>query len=343
MAQSPYRARVLQLSAELDALRNAPAEPMFSEEEIRARKEKQARDEQLAVLAKLSGDKPLQAVGGALLPEALKASAPRYTEHGEFQPLSGKLSVFPEYTQRVKEGRVATDLGRAEMGEAADLARQDAARLQREAAAPLRAAQEDLARANAARARAAAEAAARKGAEGKPLQGPMLKEMIQLGKDVDAMANVKKTFSEKFAGETSRGFTAIGKAQDVIASAVPGLAPDEWIKNRDAWADLQRLKEIKERHAAFGATLTANEKVSWDAVTPPRGATKEQLKDWFDKQDALISRSIQHTAGAAAAAGGHKGQIEELTRGLWKAPKSEALSEAEQEELKALEAQFGGR
>ena len=328
MADSQYRARVLKLSAELDAIRNADVPPMFSEEEARMRLAKQQKDEQLAVLAKLSGDKPLQAVGGTLLPEALKAAAPRYTEHGEFQPMTGKHTVFPEYAQRVKEGRASVDLGRAEMAEAADLSRQDAARL--------------LAEARAAAQKERLDAAAARRAD-KPLSGPMLKEIIQLGKDVDAMTTVKENFENNFDYETSRGTSFVGKAQDAMASEIPGLAPDQWVKNRNAWADLQRLKEIKERHAAFGATLTANEKASWDAVTPPRGSSKGQLKDWFDKQDGLIARAIQHTAGAAASAGGHKGQIEELTRGVWKAPKSGALTKEEQEELKALEAQFGGR
>jgi len=325
MPETPYSAKILELTAKLAGLNDTPMPAMFSEDELEKRRQKQARDEQLAVLAKLSGDKPLAAVGATLLPEALKASAPRYTEHGEFQPLSGDLRVFPEYGRRREEERLNRDLTRADAGEAAFLSRQQLAEEQRAALKPYR-------DATAALAKQKADIKAAAAAEGNTLKGQIYKDFKRIGEDIDSLSTIKEGFSKKFTTGTSRGFTMVGELQDAAARAAPGFVSDEWVKNREAWADLQRLKEMKSRYELFGATLTGNEKTSWQSVTPPRGSTKAQLEEWIAGQEAFIQKAVKHSADAAAAGGWNKRQIEEHTRGLWRAP----LTAAEQLELNDL-------
>lgn len=338
MAETPYTPRILELSARLAALRDAPTPEMFTPEEIEARKAKQARDEALAMLAKLSGDKPLQSVGTALLPEALKAAAPRYTEHGEFEPLSGRHRIFPEYTRRVQETRLQNELNQTEMKDLAAQQAAAAAKQREEAMKPYKDAAAALQQARADDLRRKAAEEARKRAEGKPLQGKALTDMTKLGKDVDDLAEVRSQFAKNFNFDSSLGISKVGAAQDWAASNFPELVRKDWAQNRLAWGTLQRLKEIKDRHENFGATLTENEKRSWDQVTPPRGAGKAKIDEWLDQQEKLLVRAIQHSAAAAAAAGGHKKQIETLTRGLWKAPVTEAPPPAE--ELPTSDADF---
>ena len=339
---NPYTAETTRLTAALEALQARDAPAMFSDAEIELRRAKQSKAEQLAVLAKLSGDKALGTVGTSLLPEALKMSAPRYVEHGEYDPLSGNLNVFPEYTRRVAEERLARQVSASEnRGLAFDATRQreviaqearaEAARLEREARterdrvqreylAPYKDATSRLQKSteelNAQRLleRKAAESA------GKTLTGQIYKDMRKLGEDVDTMTSIRDSFAKNFDADTSYGMSSVGQAQDWAARQMPGLVSDTWVRNSKAWADLQRLKEMKSRHELFGATLTGNEKGSWDAVTPPRGSTKEQLLDWFTKQDQLIARAIQSEASAAVKGGYSKKQIEEYTRGGYKAP-----------------------
>lgn len=339
---NPYTAETTRLTAALEALQARDAPAMFSDAEIELRRAKQSKAEQLAVLAKLSGDKALGTVGTSLLPEALKMSAPRYVEHGEYDPLSGNLNVFPEYTRRVAEERLARQVSASEnRGLAFDATRQreaiaqearaEAARLEREARterdrvqreylAPYKDATSRLQKSteelNTQRfqERRAAESA------GKTLTGQIYKDMRKLGEDVDTMAAIRDSFAKNFDADTSYGMSSVGQAQDWAARQMPGLVSDTWVRNSKAWADLQRLKEMKSRHELFGATLTGNEKGSWDAVTPPRGSTKEQLLDWFTKQDQLIARAIQSEASAAVKGGYSKKQIEEYTRGGYKAP-----------------------
>jgi len=336
VAETPYAAKILQLSAELAALQNEDTPPMFSEEEIARRKAKQLKDEQLAVLAKLSGNKELMTVGSTLLPNALKAADVRYTEHGEFDPLSGRHSIFPEYTKRVKEERLSRQLQGFELR---DQAAQNMAPY-RQATSDLQSERQRLVEAQRLLAEQKLLDAQRKASEGKTLTGQVYKDMKKLGDDAQNLDKVKSNFEKNFLAETSRGVSGLGTVQDTLAAAVPGLAPDQWVKNRAAWADLQRLKEMKARYELFGATLTGNEKTSWQSVTPPRGGTKEQLQGWIDEQDALLRAAIKKSADAAAAGGWNKKQIEEYTNGVWKASGDGELTPKEQQELEELRARF---
>lgn len=340
--QSPYAPRILQLSTALQSSQDAPLEPMFTPEEIRARKAKQLREEQLAVLAKLSGNKELETVGATLLPDALKMAAPRYTEHGEFDPLSGQHTVFPEYTRRVKEQRLEQQLQTTMLKDQSAQQHQQLLNQQQEYMRPYRDATLELQQQRLELARQRLLDAQNKAAQGKPLTGQVYKDVKKLGDDVQNLDQIKEGFDKNFSAATSQGVSSLGGLQDTLAAAVPGLAPDQWVKNRSAWADLQRLKEMKQRYDLFGATLTGNEKTSWQSVTPPRGATQEQLGDWMREQDFLLRKAIGRHAEAAAAGGWNKKQIEEYTNGVWRAPVAPAgdLSPQEQQELDALRARF---
>jgi hypothetical protein len=305
--------------------------------------EKRRRDEELAILGKLSGDKALTAVSQPLLTQALAASQPRYTEHGVYDPKEGKLRVFPEYQRRLDETRLQGELGRAESAQAAFTGRAEEAerarvfreseaektRLARETLqaqqqaflAPYKDATARLQDATRNLTDLRARIKAQEEGRGKALTGQPYKDMKKAGEDLDALDLIEKKVTKDFAGGTSQGVTWLGKTQDAIASAVPGFAPDQWVKNRDSWAILQRLQEMKARYALFGATLTGNEKSSWEAVTPPRGLNNEQLKGWFDEQKGLIHRAIANNAESLAQGGFNKEQLETFTRGLYKAPK----------------------
>lgn len=331
---SPYAPQILELSAQLRAMQDTPTEDMFTPEEIRKRKAKQLREEQLAVLAKLSGDKELGAVGSTLLPNALRAKDVRYTEHGEFDPLEGKHTIFPEYTRRIKEERLARQLQSMELK---DQQLQGMAPY-RQATADLQTTRQSLVEAQTDLARQKLLDAQRKSSDGKTLVGQVYKDVKKLGDDAQALDTVKRNFEKNFVASTSKGVSGLGSLQDTLAAAIPGLAPDQWVKNRSAWADLQRLKEMKARYELFGATLTGNELSSWQSVTPPRGGTQEDLVTWFGEQDRLIRSAIRKGADAAAAGGWNKKQIEEYTNGVWKAPSSGELTAEEQQELEALRA-----
>lgn len=328
MADTAYTPKILELSAKLAALQDSPVGEMYTPEEVAARQAANKRNEMLSVAALLSGDKVLQHVGNSQLTETLRRMVPRYTEHGEFDPEKGSLKVFPEYTRRMQVERMEKEKASLEARDAAAQEAAARAQAQRDFLEPYKDAARNLQTITAQMKQQKMQDEQRKALEGKPLQGKLLSEMTSLGKDVDSWREVEKQLTTVFNPKTSKGVSMYGGVQDAIASAVPAFAPDQWVNNRAAWGSLQRLKEIKDRHANFGATLTPAEKASWDQVTPPRGATAEQLNTWMDQQRGLILRAVQATANAAAAAGGHKKQIEELSRGIYKAPEIPAATPA---------------
>ncbi len=344
---NPYSPRVLKLAAALKDVQQTPVAPMFSEQELEERRRKQAFDEQMAVLAKLSGDKPLQTVGATLLPEALKAAAPRITEHGEFHPLSGEHRVFPEYGRRLNEERLARELASTEAREAQAEAQWQAQRqasADRKALAAERQAFEKPYKDEAQRiARERLGLLKAKGKVERPVTGQMYKDLLKAGEDIQNLNIVMEGFEKGgFDFDAARGISMVGEFQDMFAKEFPRLAPDAWTKNRAVWANLQRLNEMKDRYDLFGATLTGNEKTSWEKVTPPRGTDGPELKKFFETRIRQLNEAARWTADQAAKAGFNKAQISALTRGAW-TPPEEPLTEAERRELEELERELGKR
>lgn len=115
---SPYAARIAALMEEEKGLEAAPRQPMFSPEQIAQRQAENQRNRQLGMLGELSGDKPLMGVGSQVLKQAMGEQQRKITEHGEYDPLTGELSVFPEYTKRTKQQKLDRDLSRLNEQEA---------------------------------------------------------------------------------------------------------------------------------------------------------------------------------------------------------------------------------
>jgi len=103
---SPYAARLAALAAQDAALRETPETPMFTPEQIAERTAANSRQQQIGILGQLSGNQQLGKVGGEVLAQALAEHKKRYTEHGEYDPLSGKLTVFPEVKRTQDQSRI---------------------------------------------------------------------------------------------------------------------------------------------------------------------------------------------------------------------------------------------
>lgn len=110
--KSPYAARIAALSQERNALADAELPEMFTPEEKAARQRINSRQLQMAILGQLTGDKVLGNVGEPLLKGALAERTRRITEHGEYNPLTGDLKVFPEYMRRIKQERLDREQAR---------------------------------------------------------------------------------------------------------------------------------------------------------------------------------------------------------------------------------------
>lgn len=109
---SPYAARIAALTKQQEDLEASPVGPMFSPEEQERRKTENARNYQLGVLAQLSNDKTIQGVGQPVLKQAMAERQRRVTDHGEYDPMTGQLKMFPEYTRQRTSERLAREQAR---------------------------------------------------------------------------------------------------------------------------------------------------------------------------------------------------------------------------------------
>lgn len=320
---NPYTARVLRETLALEELEKQPPPEMFTPDEraIRQAQFEQQRREGMALA--MSGDKPTEAVGGSLLQEAIRAARPHYTAQGEYDPVAGRLRMYPEVQQQKEIDRRARGLASAELKEAgAEQQRyiqESQAASRAEIAAANRRAQETERAARARLANARAQAEEEKRERGKDITGKPHEELSKLGQGMSDFHTLRNRFEKEWTGAPG-GFSILGKAGDVMYGINPQMAPKKAATDRDIWSDVQRLIEAVKRHELFGATLTDNEINNWLTLTPPRGSSAKQMMDWIDKGIARAQEDINARAGSAAAGGGSQTQLETITRGYWKRP-----------------------
>ena len=96
---NPYAGQIASLEGALRALENRPQQPMFSPEEEDARRSKIEQQRMYGQLGMLSNDESVTGIAKPMLAEAIKASEKKQTEHGEYDPVTGKFVYFPEYQQ----------------------------------------------------------------------------------------------------------------------------------------------------------------------------------------------------------------------------------------------------
>jgi hypothetical protein len=97
----PYAAQIAEMQARLAKPQQSP---MFTPEQVQQRRADNDRQYQLGILGQLSGDQGLGDVGGRVLQQALAARAPRITEKGVADPITGQFNYDPDYLRQRDEG-----------------------------------------------------------------------------------------------------------------------------------------------------------------------------------------------------------------------------------------------
>jgi len=107
-----------------------------------------------------------------------------------------------------------------------------------------------------------AEAAAAKAGQGKTMTSGTIKELGALEDNVSRIGTLRSEFKDEYGGLKGAAATIVG--------GIPGISTpaSEW------WRNYRRESELIERHALFGASLTAGEQKAWkDAdITPSMNA-----------------------------------------------------------------------
>jgi len=297
-----------------------------------------------ATVGALFTNTPGVAKSGAALTKSLEAvNKAQATPGGVYLPGEGKFVGSPMYEDDKAAGAqegllkaLAAVQSRKEAAALAAKAKVDAAALIAAARAGDRGPLDELRRLRADELRRKEEEKKR----GKPLSPREQTDMLGLGDSAAAVDKLAETFKDEFA-DNALGVSAVGKAKNFIAAEAPGVAPEAW-KDAQKWrADLSRLKEFKERHALFGATLTGNEKTAWEQVTPPQGASAADIRQWLKKQKELLGNSIQWHGEMYQTQGSNPEAIVKATRGKYKPIARPTASDDDDEELKAIRKALG--
>lgn len=129
---NPFAGEIAEYQRQLNALQAEPAAPALSPEEIAARKHSANVNEVMGIVGQLTGDRGMSAAGAHLLRKAMAEQTRRVADHGEYDPQTGNLKMFPEYARQRREDMLSRQLANAEskgsMAQSAwDLQRQRAA------------------------------------------------------------------------------------------------------------------------------------------------------------------------------------------------------------------------
>jgi hypothetical protein len=100
----PYAQQIAEMQARLAKQQQAP---MFTPEQVQQRRSDNDRQYALGLLGQLSGDQSLGEVGGTVLKQALAQRAPRITEKGVADPITGQFNYDPDYIRQRDEAALA--------------------------------------------------------------------------------------------------------------------------------------------------------------------------------------------------------------------------------------------
>jgi hypothetical protein len=115
--QNYYTPQVGELRRRYDEAVNRPLTPMFSPEEAARRKQEIEWQIQMGTLGAITGDKGISAVAKPMLQQAMEAQKPKYTDHGEYSPMSGEFKYFPQVRQQLDIERTGKQLDAARANE----------------------------------------------------------------------------------------------------------------------------------------------------------------------------------------------------------------------------------
>lgn len=145
------------------------------------------------------------------------------------------------------------------------------------------------------------------GAGAKPLTNAQEKAALELGSEFATVNRLVSTFKPEYSGDLKSSITReFGK---VAGGAAPQSVQDmtRW------WSDQAMMDELPQRHALFGAALTATEQKSWkDAAISPNLAPDVIQKRLATRQQIMLD-AAQRMKGSVEASGRSAKQFEAAT------------------------------
>lgn len=126
------------------------------------------------------------------------------------------------------------------------------------------------------------------GPAAKPLPEPVRKAITEVRDNAATMKRALGSFKDEFA---SKGVLGLGADKQLSASAILGVDKDAV----DWWKNYRKNTELVERHAMFGAALTAHEQNAWRSADINPGMDAAVIRKNLQTREALARRVLDAT------------------------------------------------
>lgn len=123
----------------------------------------------------------------------------------------------------------------------------------------------------------------------KPLTAQAINDINSLRQQSDKVASLKSTFKDEYARKGVPGGRTL---TNVLARTAPILVSKEDQAAAEWWRTFQMDFNILARNQMFGATLSANEKASWDKAVLGEEMTSDQIKTILNTMDRWYKKDL---------------------------------------------------
>lgn len=144
-------------------------------------------------------------------------------------------------------------------------------------------------------------------AKGRPLTQGLEENVRNMAEDLSNAGRIYDNFKDEYAGSMMKygerilGNT-LGANADIIDKKAPELA--SW------WQDYELFKNIPERFAKFGASLTTTEKAAWENATVNPKMDPKLIRSKLQTQLEILKNKMAGLRASQKASGANVGQID---------------------------------
>ena len=108
-----------------------------------------------------------------------------------------------------------------------------------------------------------------------------------------------EAFNPKYTDTVPLGVGKLGEVQDFIVKNFQAYGSPDEVSKAAWWNDYGRENGLKARHDLFGATLTGNEKASWDKIELNQGMKYGEIRSQLERRADLLEKILHKRARAA--------------------------------------------
>jgi hypothetical protein len=154
-------------------------------------------------------------------------------------------------------------------------------------------------------------------AKGKNLPTPYQKQLEGMATDFQNNSMLMGSFEDTFSGTTRATMPG-------LVQGIPGvsqfsrstLAPEDVRKSENWWADYERFKNIPERYAKFGASLTKQEKDAWSAATVNRSMDPVDVRKNLQVQQDILKSAAERRRQSLKGGGYNEDEFNPYFEGI---------------------------